>query len=1054
MACVFALMLFVGAEQSHGQNYPPLTDAQEKAMLQVTELLKQANKLEDEGNYEAAEAILKQSLAQAERIGGPEHVAVTFSLNNLGDLYKQLGDYEQAEQYHLRALAIREKVLGPAHRDIVFSLSNLGEIYTSKGDYTRGEVFAQRALTMCEKLFGPDDPLVAMPLNNLAVTYQERGDNARAEPLFRRVLAIREKSLGPDHPDVAVPLNNLAHLYVANGEYEKVEPLLQRALRIYEKAYGPDNLRNATLLNNTAEFYREMGEYAKAEPLYQRAIRLIEATGGPDSVQLATTLNNLCVLYQSKGDYEHAEPLARRAIAIVEKSLGADAPAMATLLANLGSIYQANGDYDRAEQTYQRALTVAETAFGKEHPNVAIILKNLGDLYQLKEDYARAIQTYERALQVWQKAVAPDSPQAAPALNNLAMLYMRKGDFTRAEPLYRRALVIQEKSFGSNHPGVARTLSNLGIVAAAQGDVPKALSFFTRSNDIHERNLTLMLTTGSEEQKLLYAASFATETEGAVSLHFRVAPANADAARLGLLSILRHKGRVLDATSEQIDTLRRHLDAQGLKLLEQLSGVRSRLATLVLTGAGDKDPAQYQREVARLETEGQRLEAEISSRSSEFRARSQPVTLARVQQLIPMGAALVEIMLYEPMDLRDMKNFGTVEPMRYVAYVLSREGEPLWADLGEATAIDNEIVRLRDALRDQERTDVKQIARAVDDKVMRPIRKLLPAETRTLLLSPDGALNLIPFSALVDEKNRYLVENYSFIYLTSGRDLLRLEAQTPSRQPGLIIANPKFDESIKLPGGGGQTAGTEQSAPQSRSFDFSKAKFLPLPGTAGEAQALSTILPSAKILTETQATETALKKITGPKILHIATHGFFLPDEKQERAKERGVSRQLEMEKGGGRKPVVIENPLLRSGLALAGANLRQGGNGEDGVLTAMEAAGLDLWGTKLVVLSACETGVGEVRSGQGVYGLRRALVIAGAESQLMSLWPISDLATRDLMIAYYKRLKAGEGRSEALRQVQLGLLKDRERSHPFYWASFIQLGDWRPIDFSAIAPQ
>ena len=1052
-AYVLAFMLLLSAANAaRGQNYPPLTDAQEKAMWEVTGLLRQANKLEDEGNYEAAEATLKQALAQSEQIGGTEHVAVTFALNNLGDLYKLLGEYDQAERLHLRALAIREKVLAPAHRDIIISLNNLGEIYLSKGDYARGESFSQRALAMSEKLLAPDDPLVAMSLNNLAVSYQERGDNTRAEPMFLRVLAIREKALGQDHTDVAVPLNNLAHLYSAKGEYEKVEPLLQRALRIYEKAYGADNLNIAVLLNNMGELYREMGEYAKAEPLYQRAVRIIEKSGGPDALPLAEVLSNLSVLYQSKGDHLHAEPLSKRAIAIAEKTLGADAAPLSVMLANLATVYQANGDYDGAEQTYRRALAIAETSLGKDHQTVAKLLKNLADLYHLKQSWELSIQTYERALQVWAKALSPDSPQIAPTLNNLGLLYTMKGDYSRAETLYRRALAIQEKAFGQNHPGVATTLSNLGLIAAAQGDIPKALSFLTRSNEAHEHNLALMLSTGSEEQKLLYASSFASETEGLISLHTRLAPNNADAARLALTAILRHKGRVLDAMSEQVETLRRRLDAQGLKLLEQLSGVRSRLATLVLKGAGDSDPARQQGEVARMEMEGQRLEAEISRRSSEFRAQSQAITLARVQQLIPAGSALVEIMSYEPVDFHEMKNSDASEPARYVAYVLGRSGAPLWVDLGEAAAIDVEIGKLRDALRDRGHADVKQIARTVDEKIMRPLRKLLPAETRTVLLSPDGSLNLIPFNALVDEQDHYLVEGYSFIYLTSGRDLLRFEAQTPGRQAPYIIANPKFDESAQPTGASNQTASALE---QSRAFDFSKAKFRPLPGTAGEAQALAAILPDAQMLTEAQATETALKKVSGPKILHIATHGFFLPDEKRERASTaaaaRGVSRLLEMEDNNSssspqRKPTLIENPLLRSGLALAGANQRQGGGGEDGVLTAIEAAGLDLWGTKLVVLSACETGVGEVRSGQGVYGLRRALVIAGAESQVMSLWQVSDAATRDLMADYYKRLISGGGRGEALRQVQLEMLGNGERSHPYFWASFIQIGDWRNL--------
>ena len=204
--------------------------------------------------------------------------------------------------------------------------------------------------------------------------------------------------------------------------------------------------------------------------------------------------------------------------------------------------------------------------------------------------------------------------------------------------------------------------------------------------------------------------------------------------------------------------------------------------------------------------------------------------------------------------------------------------------------------------------------------------------------------------------------------------------------------------------------------------------------------------------------------MTGPSILHIATHGFFLPDQRGESvAAGRGLGLGVKTAYASRR-----ENPFIRSGLALAGANRRQGKDGEDGILTALEASGLDLWGTKLVVLSACETGVGEVKNGEGVYGLRRALVLAGAESQVISLWQVSDEATRDLMVAFYKRLQAGEGRTAALSSVQLEMLRgnnriqggdrrgltvgsgsDKDRSHPFFWASFIQSGDWRSMSAS-----
>ena len=227
--------------------------------------------------------------------------------------------------------------------------------------------------------------------------------------------------------------------------------------------------------------------------------------------------------------------------------------------------------------------------------------------------------------------------------------------------------------------------------------------------------------------------------------------------------------------------------------------------------------------------------------------------------------------------------------------------------------------------------------------------------------------------------------------------------------------------------------------------ELATLQFAQLPGTAQEAAALAQVLPGARVYTGPDATEAQLKQLTGPSILHIATHGFFL----RAKGPARGglLSREPSALPPAGGPAGEPDEALARSGLALAGVNQRSSGEGEDGVLTALEVAGLDLWGTRMVVLSACETGVGEARNGQGVYGLRRALVLAGSESQVMSLWQVADDATRELMIGYYQRLRSGEGRAEALRNVQLAMLHGRPgRIHPFYWASFIESGDWRPL--------
>jgi CHAT domain-containing protein len=370
---------------------------------------------------------------------------------------------------------------------------------------------------------------------------------------------------------------------------------------------------------------------------------------------------------------------------------------------------------------------------------------------------------------------------------------------------------------------------------------------------------------------------------------------------------------------------------------------------------------------------------------------------------MPEESALVEFAVFRPFDPKAERNAEAYGPPHYAAYVIRKHGPPAGRDLGPSRAIDEIIDALRQALRDPARADLKQQARALEERVMRPLRESFGDATR-LLISPDGDLNLVPFEALVGEDGRYLIEHYATSYLTSGRDLLRLRgASTTQSTAVVVVADPLFGEP-----------GTTTAAKRSSMY------FAPLAGTAAEARAIKALFPEAVLLTGRNATKDAVTRLESPRILHIASHGFFL------------------------RQPV--DNPLLRSGLALAGANVSRGLR-DDGIMTALEASALNLRGTKLVTLSACDSGLGEVWNSEGVYGLRRAFVLAGSESLVMTLWAVSDASSRETMAAYYAGLRAGLGRGDALRQAKLEMLKRTDRRHPFYWASFIQSGEWASLD-------
>ncbi|HEU0175875.1 MAG TPA: tetratricopeptide repeat protein, partial [Blastocatellia bacterium] len=781
------------------------------------------------------------------------------------------------------------------------------------------------------------------------------GKYDEARPMYEHAIEIRERVLGANHLEVAQALNDLAAVYYAKGAYAKVGPLFRRALDIKEKALGPEHPEVARTLNNLAIFYFYSSDYSRAESLFERALTLKEKALGPDHPDVALASNNLALVYYERGDDLKAEPLYRRALSIWEKALGPEHPKVSYALLNLAKLYQDKGDYAEAEPLLRRALTIDEKALGPDHPDVAFTLNNLAALHYDKGEYAKAELLSQRALNLRETALGPESLDVARSLCSLARVCRARGDYAKAESLFLRALRIRENALGPEHPDVAWSLNYLATLYAGKGDIAAAITFLSRANAARERNLTLNLGAGSERQKLAYLALFSKETDFTLSLHSQIAPDNPLALNLAFTTLLRRKGRGLDAMTDTIATLRRHSIPQDQAVFDQLTEARSQLAARILKESGAASSDSYKNLFKPLEEKIERLEAELSVRSDKFRAQTQPVTLAAVQAALPADGALIEFAVYTPREPQTEKS----KPPRYIAYALAAQGRPKWADLGEAAAIDRAVGAWRKSLRNPNRTDVKTLARTVDEKVVRPLRPLL-GKTRRLLIAPDGSLNLIPFAALVDEHNRYLIERYAISYLTSGRDLLRLQISQPSESAPMVVANPAFGRASTV--AAQYEPADLQPDDQARTQDDpAQIHFQPLPSTGREALAIKAALPEASLLLREQATESAVKQARSPRILHIATHGFFFSDQEAPPAETRG---------GFGDDPLraldprfskwaaKIENPLLRSGLALTGANLGKSGD-EDGLLTAMEVAGMDLWGTKLVVLSACDTGVG-----------------------------------------------------------------------------------------------
>ncbi len=876
---------------------------------------------------------------------------------------------------------------------------------------------------------------------------RDAGHYGAALDLAQKALVLGKEALGSDDAYVGDLHAALGAMEFTQGNLEKAAAEFQRAVQLGEHAPGGSKQQLVRALLGLGNVYVNSNNYPKAEDALQRALKITQETQGSDGPGWANCLVAISSLHQHRGEYPRALTELQRALVIDRAWLKPDDPAIIKAMDSLGDLYYETHDFDHAVPVLQETLNLAEQRLGPNHPTVAHPLQNLGIIARRREQYALALEYLWRAEKIRENAFGVEHIATASLLVNIANVYNTQGNYPKAIETYQRALAILEKAAGPYHEWTLITLSVLAKAYAAQGDPSHAMDYLVRMNEGAETNLSLNLAIGSEYERVAYADKLAWHTSFAITFNVAEAPHDPAAADLAALTILQRKGRAVDAVADSMTGLRRSLQPEDRKLLNELSDTTANLAKAALNGPGDRPAKEYQEQLETLQSKKEGLEVEISRRSAGYYQRTDAVTLSAVRKAIPTGSVLIEFAIYEPYNFRQSRPEERTAP-RYVVYVIPGQGDVRWKDLGDAKAIDEAIDTYRQALRDPRRGDVRQLARELDEKLMQPVRSM-GIEARHLIISPDGEQNLLPFEALVDEQGHYLIQNYAISYVTTGRDLLRMQIPRTARSEPVVVANPSFGVPQPAQVAVLTPAKLRPIETAQRSFatwqDLANVYFAPLAGTAEEARELKSLFPEAKVLTGSQASKRELERVESPTILHIATHGFFL-ENPEDVAPDKQPVNSTKRDARGIHATLKTENPLLRSGLALAGANLDKDDN-EDGILTALEASSLNLWGTKLVTLSACDTGIGEVKNGEGVYGLRRAFIIAGAETVVMSLWPISDSVTRDLMSSYYRGLREGLGRGDALRRAQLAILNRKGHEHPFYWASFIQVGEWANLD-------
>ncbi len=995
------------------------------------------------GKYSQSEQLYNQSMDLLKRITGENSSQYATSLNNLSTLYSDLGLFEKAKPLLARVLEIRKNVLGENHPYYAQSLNNLGFVQASLGQYKEAEQNYVKAKDLYKQILGENHPDYATALSNLAQLYGTIGEYEKAEQLYKQSGEIRKTVLGENHPDYSLSLNNLASFYEAAGRYDLSETLFTESFEKTKKTFGENHPFFVTSLNNLAAHYHSRGQYQQSEPLYQQAREVRKKLLGENHPSYAMSLNNLATLYVEMGQYLKAEPLFLQAKEIWKKSLGENHPDYAMCLNNLAAVYEDMLQYKKAEPLYVQSKDIRKAVFGENHVDYATSLNNLAGLYAKTKQFAKAEALVIQANTIWQKALSPDNPLQAMGMNNLAAIY-RKGQtkLAEAERLYLQAIELRKKMLGENHPLTAETENDLGLLYMNMKQFKKAESYFLTSSRVSTKNLLNTFPVLSEKEKgnYIYDNLFFNDCNNSFLYNYPGAPAAVVNNNFDLQ--LFFKSLSLTDTRNMLDALRNSKDTYLKSLVSNWQTVKTLLA------------AQYalpfprrMKNLAQKEEEAETLEKELNRRSVEFRKQQSAlqVTSKDVRQQLEDNEIAIEFVSFSYYNKRQ------TDSIIYAAYLLRKtDSVPVFIPLCE----EKQLQKLFESAGKTATLMVSSFYRGLELKnksaagalgaelyklIWRPLEPYLKG-IRKVSYSPAGKLYSIAFHALPVDSNTVLMDKYQLQQYTGTRQVVLRAVENKTVKPSGIVlfgdANFSLD-SLQLTK---QRTAPPDSFISATNYTASSRgagnSYWPnLPGTAEEVTKIRDLFSqnkiSTKIFIQLKASEENLKGLNGnsPHVLHIATHGFFLP----EPDRKNGSSDK-------NNTYTLADDPLLRSGLIFSGGNYAWSGKTpiegvEDGIATAYEISQLNLSNTELVVLSACETALGDVKGNEGVFGLQRAFKMAGVKKMIVSLWQVPDKETAELMTAFYTYWMKGKTIHDSFTQAQEEM---RKKYPPFYWAAFV----------------
>ncbi|MFH2095791.1 MAG: CHAT domain-containing tetratricopeptide repeat protein, partial [Bacteroidota bacterium] len=905
------------------------------------------------------------------------------SANNLGYLYGIISDYEKAVHYYNQAINLREKVFGKESPRCCESMNNLSLLHMNFGKFDDALIIMLENEQATKKVYGNESGDYFKILNQLGTVYYETGNYKNAGIWYEKGLKTGKALVGEKNLFIAQNMNSLGVVYFNMGDYPKGEKYLLKAMEIRKELSGTNSPEYAQSLMNLATLYTEQGKYKDAEQNFISAANIIQEKQGQEHPEYARIMNNLADLYRRIGLYEQSEKYFNICISAQEKTKDGKNTDYARYISNMALLYQELDEREKSEELRVQALNIIETRLGTGHPDYATALNNLATFYSKTGDFFKAEPLLIKARAMYLEKFGEDNPNYIKASCNLATLYTGQGKFKEAGEIYKSLEKKWKEVFGEKHPDYAGMMHDLAMIHENMGETEKAQAYYEEMLKSLYFEIDYNFSYLTEPEKFSYLEKTRKKFD-----HFNlfvIAHKN-QYPQLTAVSYENErmlKGMSLRSSNAMRDNILSSGDTLVIKHYLNWLDVRKQLSELYSTPFSE----QRDKDIAAYENYSNAYEKELNRVSQDFRKSSEKVTMADIQQNLGEDEAAIEFI---NVTVNDKK-------VNYYALVLKKHDK--YPALIELFSLDS----LKMLLAYQAKSDYdyvngiygtkKDSGNELYDMVWKPLEQAL-ININTIYYAPAGLLHKVSFAAMLCPDQQWLSEKYRLIRLTSTSNITANGNDVIGTSCGVTVY-------------GGVDFDTETTT---------KSMWKYLPGTKTEAENISNVLTGSgiksKLVMGSAASEAGLKacEYHSPCILHVATHGFFFPGPEETTAEES--SKNLATRGCRGFRFVKSDNPLMRSGIVLAGANnvwnKDEKSLDDDGVLTAYEVSNLNFENTMLVTLSACNTGLGDIRGSEGVYGLQRAFRMAGVKYLVISLWEVPDKETMEFMTIFYSGLAKG----------------------------------------------